>query len=101
MHHAYTTEALNKSHYGFTPQKSTVDAAMEVRQYIEAHLTKGGAAIIISLDVQGAFGSSWWPAILHRLRDIKCPRNLYYLTRDYLKRRKAVMTVNNYSTEKK
>jgi hypothetical protein len=34
MHHAYTTEALNKSQYGLTPQKSTVDAAMEVRQYI-------------------------------------------------------------------
>jgi hypothetical protein len=58
MHHAYTTEALNRSQYGFTPQKGTVDAAMEVRQYIELHLTKGGSAIIISLDVQEAFGSA-------------------------------------------
>jgi hypothetical protein len=57
MHHAYTTESLNKSQYGFTPQKSTVDAAKEVRQYIEPHLTKGGVAIIISLDIQRAFGS--------------------------------------------
>jgi hypothetical protein len=39
MHHAYTTEALNESQYGFTPQKGTVDAAMEVRQYTEPHLT--------------------------------------------------------------
>jgi retron-type reverse transcriptase len=59
MHHAYTTEALNKNQYGFTPQKNTVDAAMEVRQYIEPHINKGGVAIIISLDVQGAFGSAW------------------------------------------
>jgi len=72
---------------------------MEVRQYIEHHLNKG-VAIIISLDVQGAFGSAWWPAILQRLRDIKCPRNLYYLVKDYLKERKAVMTVNNSSAEK-
>ena len=80
--------------------KRIVDAAMEVRQYIEPHLNKGGVAIIISLDVQGAFGSAWWPAILQRLRDIKCPRNLYYLVKDYLKERKAVMTVNNSSAEK-
>jgi hypothetical protein len=76
MHHAYTTEALNKNQYRFTSQKKTVDAAMEVRQYIEPHLTKEGVAIIISLDVKGAFKSTWWPAILQRLRDIKCPRNL-------------------------
>ena len=55
MHHAYTTEALNKNQYGFTPQKNTVDAAMEERQYIEPHINKEGVAIIISLDVQGAF----------------------------------------------
>jgi len=72
---------------------------MEVRQYIEPHLNRG-VAIIISIDVQGAFGSAWWPAILQRLRDIKCPRNLYYLVKDYLKERKAVMTVNNSSAEK-
>ena len=94
MHHAYTTEALNRNQYGFTPQKNTVDAAMEVRQYIEPHISNGGVAIIISLDVRGAFGSAWWPAILQRLRDIKCPRNLYHLVKDYLKDRKAVMTMN-------
>ena len=100
MHHAYTTEALNKNQYGFTPQKNTVDAAMEVRQYIEPHIIKGGVAIIISLDIQGAFVSVWWPAILHRLRNIKCPRNLYCLVKDYLNERKAVMTVNNLRVEK-
>jgi len=100
MHHAYTTEALNKNQYGFTPQKNTADAAMEVRQYIEPHLNRGGVAIIISLDVQGAFGSAWWPAILQRLRDIKWPRSLYYLVQDYLKGRKAVLTTNNLSVDK-
>jgi hypothetical protein len=77
MHHACITEALNKNQYEFTPQKNRVDAAMEVRQYTEPHLNRGVVAIIISIDVQGAFGSAWWPAILQRLRDIKCPKNLY------------------------
>jgi hypothetical protein len=41
MHHLYKTEFLNDNKYGFTPQKSTVDAAMVVRQYIEPHLGEG------------------------------------------------------------
>jgi hypothetical protein len=35
MHHLYKTEFLNDKQYGLAPQKSTVDAAMAVRQYIE------------------------------------------------------------------
>ena len=67
MHHAYTTEALNNNQYGFTPKKSTVDAVTDVRQHIEPHLNRGEVAIIISLDIQEAFGSAWWPALLQRL----------------------------------
>jgi len=42
MHYLYKTEALNNSQYRFTPQKSKVDAAMEVRQFIEPHLERKG-----------------------------------------------------------
>ena len=58
-------------------------------------------AIIASLDVQGAFGSAWWPTILKGLREADCPRNLYYLTQNYLKERRAIITINNISMEKK
>jgi hypothetical protein len=34
-HHIYSTEYLNHNHYGFTPQKSTVDAIMAVTEYVE------------------------------------------------------------------
>jgi hypothetical protein len=47
------------------------------------------------LDVKGAFGSARWPAILKGLRDAKFPRNLYYLAQDYLKERKAVITIKS------
>ena len=60
---------------------------MQVKQYLEIHLERGGVAIMVSLDVQGAFDSAWWPAILQRLREAKCPRNLYYLVQDCLKER--------------
>ena len=72
---------------------------MEVRHYIEPHLNRGGVAIIISLDVQGAFWSAWCPVILQRQRNTM-PQEPLLLTKDYPKERKAVMTMNNFSTQK-
>ena len=99
MHYLYKTEFLNNNQYGFTPQKSTVDAAMEVRQFIEPHLERRGVVPIGSLDVKGAFGSTWWLAILKGLREAKGSRNLYYLTNDYLKDRMALIAINSPSNE--
>jgi hypothetical protein len=58
-------------------------------------------AIIARLDIQGAFSSAWWPTILKGLREAEYPRNLYYLTEEYLKERKATITINNIRVEKK
>ena len=55
---------------------------------------------MVSLDVQGAFDLAWWPAILQRLREAKCPRKLYYLVQDYLKKREAFITINGYNMRK-
>ena len=57
-HLIYTTEYLNENQYGFTPQKNRVHAAMEVKQYVGNRLERGGVAIMVSLDVQGAFDSA-------------------------------------------
>jgi hypothetical protein len=101
MHHLHQTEFLNKNQYGFTPQKNTIDAAMEARKFIEPQLEKGRVVKMASLDVRGAFDSAWWPAIIKGLRDAKCPRNLCNLTLDYLKERKAVININNFNIEKR
>jgi hypothetical protein len=100
MHHLYRTQFLNDNQFGFTPQKNTIDAAMEARKFIEPQLQKGKVVIMISLDVKGAFDSAWWLAILKGLREAKCPRNLYHLTQDYLKERKAVINTNSFNIEK-
>jgi hypothetical protein len=52
-----------------------------------------------SLDVKGAFDAAWWPAILKGLRDAKCPRNLYQLTQDYYRERRAVISFNSRTME--
>jgi len=100
MHHLHKIEFLNDNQYGFTPQKKTIDAAMEARKFIEPQLQKGRVIIMASLGAKRAFDSAWWPAILKGLREAKCPRNLYYLTQDYLKERKAVIKKSSFNIEK-
>ena len=99
MYYIYKIEYINDSQYGLTLQKSTTDAAMAVKQFIEPELEKGKIVIMASLDVKGAFNAAWWPAILKGLRDAKCPRNLYQLTQDYVRERRAVISFNSSTTE--
>jgi hypothetical protein len=101
MHHVHKIEFLNDNKFGFTPQKSTTDAAMTVKQFVGPELGRGRVVIMASLDVKGAFDAAWWPAILKGLRDAKCPQNLYQLTQDYFRERRAVISINSSRIEKK
>jgi hypothetical protein len=38
MHHIYRTDFLNDNQFEFTPQKSTTDSAMAIKQFIEPEL---------------------------------------------------------------
>jgi len=55
MHHVYTNDLLNHSQFGFTPKKSTTDAAMAVKEFAEEGLKQGLITILVSLDVTGVF----------------------------------------------
>ena len=98
LHHIYTNKKFNENQYGFTPQKSTIDAAMDVKEFVEENIRQ--FTIIVSLDVKGAFDAAWWPGIMANLRELKCPKNLYNLTRNYFSQRKASLRVNTYKVEK-
>jgi hypothetical protein len=100
MHHIYRTDFLNGNQFVFTPQKSTIDAAMAVKQFIKTKLERGRVVITAILDFKGAFDTAWWPAILKRLRDAKCPRNLYQITQGYFRERRAVISINSSKLEK-
>jgi len=79
----YKNDLLMDRQFGFTPQKSTTDAAMKAKKFIELVLEKRGFVIMTSLDVSEAFGAAWWPSILQGLEDLGCPRNLYNLIKGY------------------
>jgi hypothetical protein len=99
MHNLCKTEFLNHNQFGFIPQKNTTDAAMTVKQFRGPELERR-AVIMTSLNVKGAFDAAWRPAILRGLRETECPRNLYQLTQDYFKDRRAVMLINSRKIEK-
>jgi hypothetical protein len=91
---------LNDNQYGFTPQRGTTDAAMEVKKFIEESLRLKQCTVIVSLDVKGAFDAAWWPSILKQLKELKCHKNLYNLSASYFNNRKATLSINNYKMEK-
>jgi hypothetical protein len=100
MHHVYTNNFLNENQFGFTPKKSTTDAAITVKKFVEDGLREGLITILVSLDVQGAFDAARWPRILMTLKDFNCPRNLYNLTKSYFSQRTAVMSTNTVQVER-
>jgi len=79
MHHTHSNNLMSKNQYGFTPQTSTVDAVMAMKDFVQDSLNDGQYIALISLDVKGAFDAAWWPSILTSLKILKCPRNLYNL----------------------
>jgi len=73
---------------------------MEVKQYIEHNLQKGGEAILVSLHLHGAFDSTCCPAILKKFREAKCPGKFFYVVQDNLKETKAIITIKNLNMGK-
>ena len=53
----YSTEFLNRNKYGFIPQKSTTDAVMALKEFVQEGFSKGEITVIVSLDVEEAFNS--------------------------------------------
>jgi hypothetical protein len=91
---------MNTHQYGFTPQKGTINAAMEVKKFLMEGPTVGEVMVLIILDVRGAFDAAFWPSILNGLRACDCPKNLYDLTKSYFSRRTAILSTNSIQLEK-
>jgi ribonuclease HI len=100
-YHLHSNNLLNNNQYGFIPQKSTIDAALALKQHALSYIRQRNYVIMVSLDVQGAFDAAWWPGILSNLRATKCPRNLYNLTRSYFSERVAILQTNTYRAERR
>lgn len=93
-HHLFSHDLMNRNQYGFTPQRSTIDAAMAVKNFVAEGLA-AEVTVLVSLDVKGAFDAAWWPAILNGLKAYDCPKNLYNLATSYFSQRSAILSTNS------
>ncbi|GFG35110.1 hypothetical protein Cfor_01406, partial [Coptotermes formosanus] len=63
-------------------------------------MREGHIAILVSLDVKGAFDAAWWPSTLKTLKELKCPKNLYNLAKSYFSERTATLSTNTMQMER-
>jgi len=61
---------------------------MAVKKYVQEGFSRGEITVTVSLDVEGAFNSAWWPSVLKNLQESGCPRNLFNLTKNYFSNEK-------------
>jgi hypothetical protein len=100
-HQIYSHALMCGNQYGFMPQKSTIDANMAVKRFVEPALTAGDILVLISLDVKDAFNAAFWPSILNGLKDYNCSKNFYNLSKSFFSNRSAVISSNNIVIHKK
>jgi hypothetical protein len=91
---------MNKNQFGFPPQKSTIYAAMVVKEFVQDSLAAGNVINLVSLDVQGTFDAAWWPAIQKEMRDCGSPNNLYKPTKNYFTKRTTILATKSIRMEK-
>ena len=95
MHFVHSHNSLGQKQYGFTPQTSTVEAVMDLKDYVQESIKEGQYVSVISLDVKGTFDAAWWPGIPFSLRTLNCQRNLYNLCESYFNGRSAAPILNS------
>lgn len=77
----------SKNQYGFMPQRSTEDSLYTLVNRIRNKIEDKKIVTVVSLDIEGAFDSAWWPAIRVRLAEEEVPVNLRRVFDSYLKDR--------------
>lgn len=91
MHWASVTGRSSQRQFGFKEQTGTVDAINTLIDTIRKAKQERSQVVAVSLDIRAAFDNAWWPVLLHRLRDIRCPKNIYGLIKSYLRDRRVVL----------
>jgi hypothetical protein len=94
-HQIYSHVLMSGNHTASCPQKSTTDAAITVKGFVEKALAANDIVALISLDVKVAFDAAWWPSILNGLKNYNCSKNLFKLSKSYFIDRSAIISSSN------
>jgi hypothetical protein len=94
-HYLHQNSRISEKQFGFTKQKSTEDAIHSLIKFVKSAYERKGFALIISLDINGAFNSAWWPKIINQLRVKGCPSNLFSIIKSYFSGRESKLWYMN------
>jgi hypothetical protein len=100
----YFLETIGKippQQYGFTVGRSTADAIKTVIEFVSVSRKQGTKCCLLALDISGAFDNAWHPGILARLRELKCPPNIYSVLREFLQDRYAHIRLGDVTSAKR
>lgn len=75
---------LHKLQFGFRPGKSTNDAVLWVKRFVEGELREDRVVLAISLDIANAFNTLPWCFIVEALTRHAIPGYLTRIVKDYL-----------------
>ncbi|XP_046621171.1 uncharacterized protein LOC124305634 [Neodiprion virginianus] len=75
---------LSDDQYGFRKGRSTIDALIRVREFVEGATRMGGCAVAVSLDIANAFNSLPWPVITSALATKGVPAYIRHVINNYL-----------------
>jgi len=90
--------ALSTNQFGFRYHRSTTDAIVELREFIEFAHKEEGVVIAIALDIRNAFNSLQWVDICHALKNKGFPIYIQRLIHNYLSTRSIIYT-DEHGTE--
>ena len=99
--HLRSKNLLSDRQYGFTPQRSTIDALMSVTALIRDAQHDQRHVIVISLDIAGAFNGARWHHILSAMKRRNVPANLYRLAKSYSSNRAVIAVTETCRLERK
>jgi hypothetical protein len=99
-YYLFSNSLISQRQYGFTPQRSTEDALNSVINFVKKAFERKGMAMIVSLDISGAFNSCWWPKIINSLRLKCCPNNLLSVVKSYFNDRESNLWYLNTETKR-
>ncbi|CAK1585042.1 unnamed protein product [Parnassius mnemosyne] len=91
---------LSGRQYGFLPQRGTEDALYDALEIVKESLRNKEIAVIVSLDIEGAFDNAWWPAVITELQKRDADPAVLRLIMSYLSERSITLRYANAEVTK-
>lgn len=88
----HTESALSPNQFGFRRMRSTVDAIVELREFIEFAHKEDGVVIAVAIDITNAFNSLQWADIMTALKVKNFPLYIQKIIDSYLSNRMIMYT---------